>query len=111
MSYIHIESGKYPLYEGDIRLDYPDMGEEFVLPEGYAEVQDTPESEKPAVVAGETVRQQNAPQLVDGSWVQSWEVIPIPEEIKIEYDEIKAKDEEELAAIEAKIAAESETPE
>jgi len=107
MAYIHIESGKYPLYEGDIRLDYPDMGEEFVLPEGYAEVQNTPESEKPPVVAGETVRQPNAPQLVDGYWVQSWEVIPIPEDIKDEYNEIKAKDEEELAAIEAKIAAEA----
>lgn len=40
--YINTNTNKYPLFEGDIRLLYPNMGAEFVLPVGFAEVEDTP---------------------------------------------------------------------
>jgi hypothetical protein len=40
--YINTNTNDYPLFEGDIRLLYPDMGTEFVLPAGFAEVEETP---------------------------------------------------------------------
>jgi hypothetical protein len=39
--YINTDTNEYPLYQGDIRILYPDMGDDFVLPNGYAEVEDT----------------------------------------------------------------------
>lgn len=41
-TYINKKTNEYPLYEGDIRLIYPDMGEEFILPEDFMEVTETP---------------------------------------------------------------------
>lgn len=36
--YINELTGDFPLYEGDIRLQYPNIGEIFELPEGFKEV-------------------------------------------------------------------------
>jgi hypothetical protein len=41
-AYINTETNEYPLYEGDIRLLFTDIGDEFVLPNGYAEVPEVP---------------------------------------------------------------------
>lgn len=38
--YINTETNEYPLYEGDIRLLHPELGNEFSLPVGYAIVEE-----------------------------------------------------------------------
>ena len=38
--YINTETNTYPLYEGDIRLLHPEIGDQFVLPVGYAVVEE-----------------------------------------------------------------------
>jgi hypothetical protein len=58
-AYINKETNDYPLYEGDIRLLYPEMGDEFILPADYAEV---PESDLPKVAENETFT-ETTPQL------------------------------------------------
>lgn len=39
---MNTHTNEYPIFEGDIRLLFPDMGEEFALPDGYVEVEETP---------------------------------------------------------------------
>lgn len=73
--YIHIETQQFPLYEGDIRLLYPNMGD-FVLPEGYAEV--TIDPQPPMNL--EYHAQLMPPVFENGAWVCKWEVTKIPEE-------------------------------
>lgn len=60
---------EYPLYQGDIRLIYPDMGEEFVLPDDtFAKVEDTP-----IPLYGNNQRLiELQPVLVDGKWVKQF---------------------------------------
>ena len=50
-AYINKETNEYPLYEGDIRIIYPDMGDEFILPIDFAEV---PESTLPTITENQT---------------------------------------------------------
>jgi hypothetical protein len=38
--YINTTTNDYPLYEGDIRLLHPEIGVEFILPSGYAVVEE-----------------------------------------------------------------------
>ena len=64
-AYINKKTKEYPLYEGDIRLLYPEMGNEFILPADYAEV---PESDLPTITETQTFT-ETTPQLnVDGSY-------------------------------------------
>ena len=60
-TYINTDTNEYPLYEGDIRLLYPNIGNDFVLPNGFAEV---PDSNLPEItetqVAEETTPKLNA---------------------------------------------------
>lgn len=41
-AYINTKTSEYPFYEGDIRLLYPEMGENFILPAEFAVVLDSP---------------------------------------------------------------------
>jgi hypothetical protein len=41
-TYINTETSEYPLHEGDIRLLFPEIGDEFVLPSVFAEVPESP---------------------------------------------------------------------
>ena len=69
--YIKLATNEYPRHQGDIRLEYPDMGEEFVLPDTYAPVQWV------APPAHDEVNQrvqETAPELVDGQWFMRWTV-------------------------------------
>lgn len=73
--YIHTETKQFPLYEGDIRLAYPDMVE-FVLPEQYAEVM-----VEPIPVCDITeIAERLPPELHDGKWVCKWAVRKVPDE-------------------------------
>lgn len=60
-AYINKETNEYPLFEGDIRLLYPDMGNEFILPDNFATV---PESDLPLITENQTF-EEITPQLKD----------------------------------------------
>lgn len=75
MTYALIENGKiaeYPVYEGDIRLRYPNVSfaSPFSPPEGYAEVVETP---YPEADYTQNVTEGD-PLLVDGDWTRNWVV-------------------------------------
>lgn len=65
-TYLKIDTLEYPLYQGDIRLKHPEIGNEFILPEGYVEVEpvDLP------------IKNENqdyirlAPEKIDGKYFQ-----------------------------------------
>jgi hypothetical protein len=76
-TYINTETNEYPLYEGDIRLVNPDMGDEFILPSNFAEV---PESNLPTITETQTFT-ETTPQLnVDGSYERVYVIRDLTEE-------------------------------
>lgn len=83
-SYLKVSTMQYPLHQGDIRLMYPDMGEEFVIPDAdIVEVEDTP---VPSIGVNEYLV-ENVPVLIDGKWTRQFEVRQLTAE------EIEARDE------------------
>jgi len=42
MIYMKLQGNVFPYFQGDVRLEVPEMGEEFVLPEGFVEVEQQP---------------------------------------------------------------------
>jgi hypothetical protein len=75
-AYIKLSTNEYPRHQGDIRLEYPDMGEEFVCPDTYALVAETP---YPQAGAGQIV-EELFPQQIDGVWTQVFNVRPLNEQ-------------------------------
>ena len=80
--FVHIETGEYPVYEGDIRLRFADrisfaaVGT-FEPPEGYAQVQAT---EPPAHDRLTQRVVEGPPSKALGVWLQTWTVVAIPAE-------------------------------
>lgn len=76
--YVKIATGEYYFYEGDIRLEHPNMGKEFVCPPEYVKVVETPLPSYDDMiedVIGEA-------KLIDDKWTQVWQVVPLsPERI------------------------------
>lgn len=70
-AFVKLATLEFPRYEGDIRLEYPDMGDVFVLPDAYAAVYST---EKPVVGPYEAVV-YGPPTNIDGQWYTTWSVI------------------------------------
>jgi len=64
MNYIKIATLEYPRYQGDIRLEYPEIGTEFCCPDSYAYVHET---EVPITTQGQVLA-EHLPVLVDGVW-------------------------------------------
>jgi hypothetical protein len=79
-AYIKLSTREFPLYQGDVRLDHPEIGEEFICPDTYAEVAWTePPSYDPITMR----RGYDAPIKVDNKWFASWLVREAtPEEIE-----------------------------
>ena len=75
-AYIKISTGEYYFYEGDIRLEYPQMGKEFVCPPEYAPVKRTP----PPVFDDMLENIIAEPKLIDGEWMVTYQVVPLPAE-------------------------------
>jgi hypothetical protein len=75
--YIKLASNEYPRHPGDIRLEYPEMGKDFVLPETYAYVEwvDAPSYDDSLQCAEEV-----APELVDGKWYMRWTIRDLTQE-------------------------------
>ena len=87
-AYINLETNEYPLHEGDIRLLYPDMGDTFILPEGFAEVKESNPPEHPVTKKA----RETAPLLTDEGYIRQWEFIDMtPQEIE-RYNEFLTDD-------------------
>ena len=70
-AYINTLTLEYPLHEGDIRNEYPQIGEVFLLPNDvFVEVEDTP---LPSFGEDEALA-EHAPELVDGRWIRQFSV-------------------------------------
>lgn len=69
-AYLNTITGEYPLYEGDIRLSFPNIGEEFVCPEGVVPVTWV---DPPTVEVKEMPYIVGAEQTSDG-WKTKWAV-------------------------------------
>lgn len=74
MNYLKLSTMEYPVHEGDIRLEYPEItedqtGDTFPLPNTYVKVQEVtpPQFEQTSqyVITGQ-------PEQVDGIWRQVW---------------------------------------
>lgn len=63
----------YPLYIGDLQLEYPSWEDGMSLPVGWQAVQETdPPLHRPG-----TVLKESSPQYVNGAWLQSWEEVAL----------------------------------
>lgn len=75
MSYIKISTLEYPRYEGDIRLEYPNLpfgsGDDFQLPDNYARID---QSNKPQYDHKTQYLVFSTPTQVDGQWFATYEV-------------------------------------
>ena len=77
--YIKLETLEYPRHPGDIRLEHPEIGEDFVCPSDYAEVQSTP---PPDFISGEQYPFELPPTESNGVWVMNWAVHTYTQEEK-----------------------------
>lgn len=75
-AYIKLSTGEYPRHQGDIRLEYPDMGEEFVCPDTYELV---PEVQPPETNSNQ-VSEELKPELIDGVWRKRFVVRDLTEQ-------------------------------
>lgn len=81
-AYIRLNDNKFPLFEGDIRLEHPDIppeltGEAFPCPDTFAPVNYT---DKPEIISTtEKIVCQEA-ELINGQWQTKWEIIPISQQ-------------------------------
>ena len=75
-AYIKLSTSEYPRYEGDIRLDYPDMGEDFVCPDTYAVVNWV---DRPSIESNQ-ISYELAPESIDGNWHIVWGVRNLTQE-------------------------------
>jgi hypothetical protein len=85
-TYIQISTKQYPCYEGDIRVDHPEIPEgatwpDFPCPSDYAPVHhvDPPIHDRLLHGAYET-----APILVNGKWYMTWAVTELTTQQKLE---------------------------
>jgi hypothetical protein len=76
-TYINKKTNEYPLYEGDIRLLYPDMGSEFILPNDFAEVI---ENDLPAVTENQTFTETTPKLNADGVYERVYVVRELTDE-------------------------------
>lgn len=70
-AYIKLSTLEYPRYQGDIRLEHPTIGQEFICPETYApvEVAAAPEFDYATQTAYEL-----SPVNTNGVWSMAWAV-------------------------------------
>lgn len=74
MNYIKLATMEYPRHQGDIRLEHPEIGDDFVCPDTYAHVQDTPEPE----VTKTQMVVELPPAQNNGVWERQWAVVDKP---------------------------------
>lgn len=69
--YIKLSTLDYPKHQGDIRLEHPEIGDEFICPDTYAEVLD---KEKPNYDFKIQTIYEDPPSLIDGKWYKNYVV-------------------------------------
>ena len=74
MSYLKLATRAYPIQEGDIRLEHPEIredqtGDTFPIPEGYVKVVQTA---PPSFDFKTQFIQQGPPTLIEGVWQSTW---------------------------------------
>lgn len=74
-SYIKISTKEYPRFQGDIRLEHPEIGEQFICPNTYIEVYET---QQPVVSHGKYIV-ETYPKQIDEKWVQNFELVDVPQ--------------------------------
>ena len=85
-AYLKISTMQYPLHQGDIRLMYPDIGEEFVIPDSdIVEVEETPIPN----YGPNDFFTESLPVLIDGKWVRQFSVRPMTADEIAEREKIK----------------------
>lgn len=83
-NYINLRTGMFPVHQGDIRLEYPEMGVEFVCPEEYALIEEVlpPAYDEMTEFLAMTV------ENINNKWGMVWSIKPLPEdkikELKLE---------------------------
>lgn len=90
--YINTETMQYPLYEGDVRLAFPNVSlprVDFVAPEPFYAVAPTsiPEFDIATQAAREVM-----PSFISNEWVQTWEVYELSSEELAQRTEQKANE-------------------
>lgn len=65
------KGNQYPLYIGDLQLEYPSWEEGMPLPIGWHAVQET----TPPLHKSGTVIKESFPTYINGTWMQSWEEV------------------------------------
>lgn len=73
-SYIKLSTLQYPLHEGDIRNEHPEIKENqtwpnFPLPQEYAWVEPT---KPPIITPPLEYYYEGKPEIVDGKWKMTW---------------------------------------
>lgn len=105
--YIDTKTLEFPLYQGDIRARHPSIGENFVLPDGYAEVEDPgiPEITKGFVL------EENVPYQENGLWHRSY-FLRAMEEHELKFHEAAVKAHNDIIAERTKTyRADKDSPE
>jgi|APCry1669189034_1035192.scaffolds.fasta_scaffold29309_2 hypothetical protein len=67
--YIKLSTLDYPRHQGDIRLEHPEIGDEFICPNTYAEVFDPNDFTFDKHL--QTVHEE-PPSLIDGKWYKNY---------------------------------------
>jgi hypothetical protein len=100
-AYIDIQTGEFPLFEGDIKLEHKNVswGSPFVAPENYAPI----ELPVPPDLPWNKVFVYGAAELVDGKWRQAWSIRDVTDEeredrLRAKWREIRAKRNSQLLA-------------
>jgi hypothetical protein len=71
-AYIKLSTGEYPFFQGDVRLEHPEIGDVFVCPETYAEVCDT----EIIPVRGENENLVEDPPIkINGIWTRQFKTV------------------------------------
>jgi hypothetical protein len=88
-AYINTNTLEYPVFEGDIRLAFPNTSfpRQFAPPDGYAAVASVP---RPNIDHTQNVV-EGAPAETSGSWVQTWVVTSASAQQVADRTDAKAK--------------------
>jgi hypothetical protein len=97
MAYIKLDTQQYPLYQQDVRDLCPSMGEEFVVPDGFAEVHEIPQ---PTYEWGRQKIKEGTPVEEAGIWKMTWVVVEMTEaEIYALFNPPKSAEEQMIEAL------------
>lgn len=108
--YIKLSTLEYPLHEGDIRLEHPEIlesqtGPTFPCPDTYAPVEWV---ERPENVGENKIAEIQPPQLVGDKWVTQWLVRDLTAEEIAEFEYVHAK--QQLAIVQPDLSGTGSEP-